>query len=304
MYCFMSGKGDMCIKKKKSVGNILLNIVIIGIVLAGISLLAYPTVANWWNARHNSHAMAVYQETVADMNAEEYVAMWSDAEAYNLALQKKGQSRWKPTKTDSEVYNSLLNPGNLGIMAYVDIPKISVKLPVYHGTDETTLAVAVGHLEGSSLPAGGIGTHVIMSGHSALPSARLFTDLNKVEVGDRFYLHTLDAVLAYEVREINVVLPHEFEYFAIDPERDLCTLVTCTPYGVNSHRLLVTGERTEYVSEDNAEVSEEAKKPDSDVTSVGLSTEQKVGIGAIGVSVIALGLFSIIVNHKPGKKGK
>lgn len=291
-------------KKKKSLGDIILNFIIVAVVLAGIGLLAYPSVANWWNARHNSHAVAEYDDVVANMNTEEYQAMWSDAEAYNIRLQSN-RNRWNPTEAEHSEYESLLNPKNIGMLTYVEIPKISVKLPVYHGTEETTLSVAVGHLEGSSLPVGGIGTHVIMSGHSALPSARLFTDLAKVEIGDKFYLHTLGTVLAYQVKAINTVLPHEYEYFRIDKERDLCTLVTCTPYGVNSHRLLVTGERVEYVPDDTEAAPDDTANQGNREELTGLSTEHKVGLAAIGTSVICLILFSAVVNRtsKKDKKG-
>lgn len=293
-------EGKRVLKKKKSLSDILLNVIIVAVIVAGVGLLSYPTVANWWNGRHNSHAVAAYEDAVSHMDMELYQTMWGNAEAYNKDLLTR-IDRWKPSDGQHEEYNSLLNLDNIGILTYVEIPRISVKLPVYHGTDETTLAVAVGHLEGSSLPVGGTASHVILSGHSALPSARLFTDLAKVEVGDKFYLHTLGTILAYEVKEINVVLPHEFEYFDIDMERDLCTLVTCTPYGVNSHRLLVTGERIEYTPEKNS--NGEVITPDiQEEKPVGMSNEQKFGFVAIGVSVACLGLFSVVVNHGSKKK--
>lgn len=294
----MAGKRAL---KKKSFGGIVLNLIIVAVVIAGIGLLAYPSVANWWNMRHNSHAVAAYEEAVANMDSELFERMWSDAEAYNVDLQTRAR-RWKPTEEQHAEYNGLLNPDDTEILCYVEIPKIPVKLPVYHGTEEMTLSVAVGHLEGSSLPVGGSGSHVVMSGHSALPSARLFTDLVKLEIGDKFYLHTLGVTMAYEVREINTVLPDQFEYFDIDAERDLCTLVTCTPYGVNSHRLLVTGERIEYAPEEGTNAPVITPEQNEPTQPASLSNEHRFGLIVLGASVLGLTILFVVVNHGSGKK--
>lgn len=229
-------------KKNGKLVNVLLWVVIAAALLLGAGLLLYPTVSNWYNTSHASRAVAGYEKAISDMSEIEAQAMLSAARAYNDSLYRD-QNRWEPDEERHKEYEGLLDVTGTGIMGYIEIPCISVKLPIYHGTDEAVLSIAVGHMEGSSLPIGGLGAHTVLSGHSALPSAKLFTDLSKVQVGDTFYVNTLNETLTYQVKEINTVLPHELELLTLDRARDLCTLVTCTPYGVNSHRLLVTGER-------------------------------------------------------------
>jgi len=220
----------------------------IGLVLtAGVGLLAYPTIANLHNERYASKAIAGYEETISNLNNEDFERMRSEAEIYNEWL--KGQkTRFAPSEEDLAYYNSVLDVTGTGIMAYVEIPKIHVSLPIYHGTEETTLAVAVGHLEGTSLPIGGVGNHVAMSGHTGLPSAKLFNDLVKLEIGDTFFIKVLDETLTYQIDQIEIVLPDDFSLLGLDEEKDLCTLITCTPYGVNSHRLMVRGQRVETIN--------------------------------------------------------
>ncbi len=227
---------------KKNIRSVLFHMVVICIILAGVGLLSYPTVANWYNEAHAAKMVADYDNVTKDMSEETAKQMLDAARAYNQHLYEM-TDRWAPDEETHEQYNNVLDVTGTGIMAYIEIPKISVKLPVYHGTEETTLMVGIGHHEGSSLPTGSAGDHVVLSGHSALPSARLFTDLAKVEVDDIFYISVLGNKMAYRVREINTVLPEEYEYFGFEKDADLVTLMTCTPYGVNSHRLLVTGER-------------------------------------------------------------
>lgn len=212
------------------------------VLLAGLSLLLYPTVSDYWNSFHQSRAIASYAESVAKIDDDTYEKMWTQAVKYNKKLRKRS-NHWFMTKKQEKNYNKLLNISGAGIMGYVEIPKIKVSLPVYHGTDEAILQVAVGHIPGSSLPVGGKGTHSVLSGHRGLPSAKLFTDLDQMEVGDTFLVRVLDETLTYEVDQILTVLPNEMS--ALEPEKgkDLCTLVTCTPYGVNSHRMLVRGHR-------------------------------------------------------------
>lgn len=229
-------------RRKISVKNAICNLIIACFVLAGVGMLAYPTAANWYNTAHATRAVADYNNVMNDMSETDFQTMLDGAVAYNANLLKM-IDRFEPDEETHNWYCDSLDITGTGIMGYIEIPKISVKLPIYHGTEETTLMVAVGHLEGSMLPVGGIGNHVVMSGHSALPSAKLFTDLAKLEVGDSFSLMVLGNELTYRVREINTVLPEQYEYFDVDPNADLVTLMTCTPYGVNSHRLLVTGER-------------------------------------------------------------
>ena len=215
------------------------------ILLAGLGLLGYPTFADWWNSFHQSRAIASYAEEVSQIDDADYEKMLKDAHAYNKKLLKKGDSRYLMTDEEREEYNAILNVTGTGIMGYIEIPKINVSLPLYHGTDEAILQTAIGHIEGSSLPVGGIGTHCVVSGHRGLPSAKLFTDLDKLQEGDIAQITVLDEMLTYEVDQIRIVMPNELEDLAIDPKKDYLTLVTCTPYGINSHRMLVRGHRIE-----------------------------------------------------------
>ncbi len=215
------------------------------ILLAGIGLIGYPTFADWWNSFHQSRAIAGYSETVAKIDDSDYKKMLADARAYNKELLERGDGRFNMTDEEREEYDKILDVGGNGVMGYVYIPKINVTLPVYHGTDETILQIAVGHIEGSSLPVGGKGTHCVIPGHRGLPSAKLFSDLDKLQEGDIAQLTVLDETLTYEVDQIRIVLPNELEELAIDPDKDLMTMVTCTPYGINSHRMLVRGHRIE-----------------------------------------------------------
>lgn len=219
-------------------------IILILVLFAGVSLLLYPTVSDYWNSLHQSRAIASYADEVAAMNDNTYDEIWEKARSYNKDLAQRGNI-WKLTDVQQEEYDNQLDVGGTGIMSYIEIPKIKCSLPVYHGTNETVLQIAVGHIEGSSLPVGGESTHCVLSGHRGLPSARLFTDLDQMEIGDIFQLRTLDETLTYEVDQILIVRPDELEALEIEEGKDLCTLVTCTPYGVNSHRLLVRGHRTE-----------------------------------------------------------
>lgn len=227
-------------KKRSRLTTILLFL----IFFAGLSLLLYPTVSDYWNSLHQSQAIATYSEKVADMDAEKYAEMLGAAEEYNRELAKRSNG-YALTEDQLTVYEGLLDPAGTGVMGYIEIPSISCSLPVYHGTSESVLQVAVGHLEWTALPVGGPGTHTVLSGHRGLPSAKLFTNLDKLVVGDVFMLCILDEVLTYEVDQILIVLPHETEALLAEPGEDLCTLITCTPYGVNSHRLLVRGHRIE-----------------------------------------------------------
>ena len=221
------------------------------VFLVGLSLLLYPTVSDYWNSFHQTRAIAMYSEQVANLDDNQYAALWEDARAYNETL-TQNPGRYQMTDEERAVYDSLLNVSGDGILGYIEIPLIGCSLPVYHGTDETVLQVAVGHIEGSSLPTGGTGTHCVLSGHRGLPSAKLFTDLDKLNVGDDFILRVLDETLTYEVDQILIVLPYEVNALDIDPEQDYCTLITCTPYGINTHRLLVRGHRVENKEEARA----------------------------------------------------
>lgn len=212
--------------------------------LVGLFLLLYPTVSDYWNSLHQSRAIAEYAVHVAEIDNDRYAALWDAARRYNQTLPEK-ENRYELTDGEREEYESLLNVSGNGIIGYIEIPLIGCSLPIYHGTGETVLQTAVGHIEGTSLPVGGVGTHSVLSGHRGLPSAKLFTDLDRLTVGDSFVLQILDETLTYEVDQILIVEPEDLEALEIDPEMDYCTLVTCTPYGVNSHRLLVRGHRVE-----------------------------------------------------------
>lgn len=231
-------------EKKNRFTTILLFLVF----FAGLSLLLYPTVSDYWNSLHQSKAIAAYTEEVANLDEAQYSKLWEDANAYNADLANRSDA-YVLEEDQKNVYNELLNISGSGVMGYIEIPSISCSLPIYHGTDEAVLQIAVGHLEWTSLPVGGEGTHCVLSGHRGLPSAKLFTNLDKLVVGDVYMLRVLDEVLTYEVDQILIVEPQDTEALQVVAEKDLCTLVTCTPYGVNSHRLLVRGHRIETTEE-------------------------------------------------------
>ena len=223
-----------------------LTVLFILILFAGLSLLLYPSISNYWNSFHSTQAIANYTEKVANLDHQEYDSLWNAARRYNEELLQHGTA-YRLTDEQAQQYETLLNVSGLGIMGSIEIPEIDVSLPIYHGTDESVLQVAVGHLEWSSLPVGGEGTHCVLSGHRGLPSAKLFTHLDKLEKGDTFLLCILDEVLTYEVDQILIVEPQETAALQIEPGKDYCTLVTCTPYGINTHRLLVRGHRIDTV---------------------------------------------------------
>ena len=212
------------------------------VLVVGVGLIAYPTVADWWNRMHQSRAVATYIEKTKDLSAEQRKQMLQAAHEYNERLATQSD-RWRLTDEQKKEYESLLDVSGTGIMGYVTIPRIKVKLPIYHGTDEGVLQVATGHLAGTSLPVGGPTTHAAISGHTGLPSARLFTGLDELKKGDTFAFHVLDDTYTYQVDQIKVVLPSDLTALNISTQLDFATLITCTPYGVNTHRLLVRGHR-------------------------------------------------------------
>ncbi|MBQ9065651.1 MAG: class C sortase [Blautia sp.] len=220
----------------------LTNLILVFIGLVGMGLIAYPSFADWWNNFHQSRAVASYMEAVANMDKSKYESLLKEADDYNRALGRTG-IQWTLTDKQKKEYNAVLNINDSGIMGYIDIPKINIELPIYHGTDEAVLQVAVGHIEGTSLPVGGRSTHCVVSGHRGLPSARLFTDIDKLVEGDTFTLTVLNRTVTYEVDQIRIVEPTDLSDLSIQKGKDLCTLVTCTPYGINTHRLLVRGHR-------------------------------------------------------------
>ena len=227
--------------------------IVSAVFLVGFGLLAYPSVSDYWNSFHQSESIMEYSETVSDMTESEYKKVIESAEQYNAT---HGMN-WQFNASDMQEYNQELNFSNDGIMGYISIPKIDVKLSIFHGTDTSVLETSIGHLEGTSLPVGGVGTHSVLSGHRGLPSARLFSDLDKLREGDIFTIHVLNETLTYEVDQIRVVDPTDLSTLVIDPKQDYVTLVTCTPYGINTHRLLVRGHRIEN-TDGNASVISDA----------------------------------------------
>lgn len=273
-------------KKKAS------TIIFVMIFLAGLSLLLYPFVANEWNNYRQKRLISTYESQVSELEEEgaiDYEAEWKRAEAYNKALLPSilpdsfaiASAADEPDKE----YMSCLNITDDGMMGIVEIPKINIKLPIYHTTDEEVLAKAAGHLEGSSLPIGGENSHAVISAHRGLPSAALFTDLDKLKEGDHFLIHVLDDTLCYEVDQISVVEPEETNSLAVEDGEDLVTLLTCTPYGVNSHRLLVRGHRVPYDSEEIQE-KETGNTPFSFHTNYLLWV--LVGLGITGIFILIL----------------
>lgn len=231
-------------QKERRKGSRLEKVLLPLALAVGIFLLVYPSASDYWNSFHQSRAVSQYAAQVANMDREQYAAMIQAAEEYNARLSENG-IEWVMGEEQEAEYNSLLSINGSGIMGYIDLPKINVKLPVYHGTSEMVLQTSIGHLEETSLPVGGPGSHCVLSGHRGLPSAKLFSDLDKVVEGDIFTLSVLNETYTYEVDQIRVVVPSDLSELKIVPGQDLCTLVTCTPYGINTHRLLVRGHRTE-----------------------------------------------------------
>lgn len=264
-------------------------IILILILLVGLSLLLYPTVSNVWNSLHQSRAVASYVKDVENLDDTDYDQIWKNAVDYNKRLADSPQ---KQQLTDAEKadYETQLLTGQTDVIGYVEIPTIGCKLPIYHGTDEGVLQVAIGHLEWTSLPVGGKGTHCVISGHRGLPSAKLFTNLDQMVEGDIFQLHVLKETLTYEVDQILVVEPKDLGALQIEEGKDYCTLMTCTPYGVNSHRLLVRGHRIENPKE----------LPPTAVTAVTVFSEPLLFIPMILIPILFVVLLWLL--RKPKKK--
>ena len=235
-------------KNKKKASDIVFTAVLLLLMLIGIAVFLYPSFSSWWNERTQTRVIESYNKAVGELDTSEKDSILARAAEYNAALSALSD----PLSDYEEIpdYNSILDITGTGIMGYIDIPKIGVHLPVYHGTSPEVLNVAVGHLQGSSLPIGGTGSHSVISAHRGLPSAKLFTELDQLTEDDRFSITILDEVLTYEIDQISVVLPHERDLLRAEPGRDLVTLMTCTPYGINTHRLLVRGRRIDDIPEE------------------------------------------------------
>ncbi len=258
------------------------------VFFAGLSLLLYPSLSDYWNSFHASQAVATYSEEVRNLNADKYDRLIGEAREYNAALPGRYKAFFL-SESDRSTYNALLDVNGTGVMGYIEIPTIQISLPIYHGTEDEVLQIAVGHLDWSSLPVGGEGTHCVLSGHRGLPSAKLFTNLDKLVAGDKFVIRVLDEVMTYEVDQILIVEPNDLSALAIEKGKDLCTLVTCTPYGVNSHRLLVRGHRVENESEEIR------------VTSDAIKIDPLIVAPAVALPMLLALLFILLVSGKKKK---
>lgn len=259
-------------------------IILLLLFIVGLSLMLYPTVSDYWNSLHTSKAIENYSQAISNLNEDEYQRILDAAADYNHRLNKRTNPYLLDDDTTLE-YFSLLNFSGTGVMGYVEIPQINVALPIYHGTNDSVLQVATGHLEWTSLPVGGTGTHAVISGHRGLPSAKLFTNLDQLIEGDIFFIKVLGEILTYQVDRILIVLPEVTEPLLVDAEGDYVTLVTCTPYGVNSHRMLVRGKR---IATEEAEV---VIKVTSDAVQIdSIITAPIMAIPLLIVALIALSI--------------
>ncbi len=269
-------------KRKKKKGSRVTTLLLVLLFFLGVAIIAYPTASDWWNSFHQSQAIASYATIVETSDNEEMDAMLEAAREYNEAL-AEGETEYSLDGARKKVYDSLLNLSGTGVIGYIQINSIGVNLPIYHGTEDTVLQTAIGHLEWTSLPVGGESTHAALSGHRGLPRARLFTDLDKLQEGDTFTITVLSRMLTYEVDQIRIVYPYEMEDLAIEPGKDLCTLVTCTPYGVNTHRLLVRGRRIENPVGEAVVLAGAIRIPNY------------IGIPAVGIPLLFLSLLGVLL---------
>ncbi len=279
--------------KRRRKGPSLSTVILVVILLAGVCILLYPSVSDWWNSMHATRAIAGYVTAVEDLSGEEKERMLEAARRYNAALADGVD--YDLTEEEYAEYLSLLDIGGTGIMGYVQISAIGVNLPVYHSVDEAVLQIAVGHIPGSSLPVGGERSHSVLSGHRGLPSAKLFSDLDQMQEGDVFTLNVMDQTITYMVDQIRIVLPEETDDLAIQAGKDYCTLVTCTPYGVNTHRMLVRGRRIENIAGEVVVVAEAVRIP------------TYVVIPAVGIPLLFLSLAGMLLYYRikgPGKSGR
>lgn len=272
-------------KKKSS------TIVVVVILLAGLSLLLYPTVSNYWNSCHQTRAISNYVEKVNSLDKKEYERIWDEAREYNKYIATH-DGAFIPDNAEKANYNSVLNVDGSGIMGYIEIETIDVHLPIYHGTEDTVLSEAAGHIEWSFLPVGGEGTHCVLSGHRGLPGAKLFTNLDKMQVKDTFVIRVLNETLTYEVEKILTVEPTDTAALRAEKGKDYCTLVTCTPYGINTHRLLVRGHRVA-----NADESRNVR-----ITSTAVQVKPTIVASFIAVPLSAIMLWGVSLTDKRKKK--
>lgn len=288
---------------KRKIFSILFGI----LFLVGFGILAYPTVSNQWNTYRQSKLISNYKEVTKNIDTEDFEKEWAKAEHYNDSITvnqpMSGDVFNESGKEDkNSAYWNVLNLSGDGIMGYISIPKINVELAIYHGTSDDVLQTGVGHIEGTKLPIGGEGNHTVLAAHRGLPSARLFTDLDQLVEGDKFYIHILDQVLAYQVDQILPMVDKDDtealeQAMQIEEGQDYVTLFTCTPYGVNTHRLLVRGTRVEYNGEEDT-----PQTPAESVKNIVQDYYMFFLIGGVAVTVIAIGVIRICMNRKRRKK--
>lgn len=252
--------------------NRIVNSILVVLLLTGLALLLYPSFSDYWNSFHQSQVIAHYAEDIGNIDEDKYAEVLEKAHDWNRRL-AAGEIIERKTLSDEEVaeYNDVLDPLGTGMMGYIEIPSIQCFLGIYHGTSEAVLQIATGHLEWSSLPVGGESTHTVISGHRGLPRAKLFTDLDKLRVGDEFEIYVLGETYTYSVDQINIVEPSDMSTLSVIPGGDYCTLVTCTPYGINTHRLLVRGTRVEKIMENTLHFTSEAMQIDTVLVAAVLS---------------------------------
>lgn len=289
--------------KKKKTRRRLINLLALLLFLTGAAVLFYPAFSDLWNQYRNSLLIAEYTESVADLDDSRYKEIWRAAKKYNKNHRVNSVIDAFDENSDYQLqppYDSMLDPNGSGLMGSIEIPKINVKLAIYHGLGKETLENGCGHVEGTSLPTGGKNNHAVLAAHRGLPSAKLFTDLDQLEKGDLFFLHILDKTLAYKVDQIKTVLPSATEELAIVEGKDLVTLVTCTPYGVNTHRLLIRGHRTKYTTEEPE--SEPLKPPVQ--ADAGPDPKQLLVIGVSVVLIVSIILYFVIKRKKGDRKNE
>lgn len=280
--------------------------------IAAVGIILYPAVSNYVNAKYRSEIRTNYEEDMAQTDNTELEALHERAIAYNISIAPGAVSSetysQESLRSAAESYDEQLSVAATGIMGYVDIPSIHVYLPIYHGTDSETLENGIGHLLGSSLPVGGETTHAVLTGHSGMASQSMFTDLHQLQEGDVFYLHVLTETLAYKVTQIYTVLPHDTSFLEIEKGKDLCTLVTCTPVGINTHRLLVRGNRIPYTEAENAQSASSDTTISVEPSSASWQEQYLLGIvwglaGTVSVSLIVITLVKL-KNRKRKKRRK
>lgn len=276
-------------KKSGSASTILL----VAIFFVGLSVMLYPTISDFWNEKRQSQAIINYDDLIVDLTPEDYTKLFDKADKYNEKLRNMSFPFLSHKSISDEYYSTLDVNGN-GMMGYITIEKIKVQLPIYHGTSDQVLNSAVGHVEGSSIPVGGESTHAVLSAHRGLPSAKLFTNLDKLEKGDIFTIRILDRTITYQVDQILIVLPEETDALNVVPGEDYCTLVTCTPYGINTHRMLVRGTRIENIEPDRV----------INVITEAYQIDPLIVTPAVAAPILGLLLIYLIVKSSKAKKNK